>query len=84
MSSFFVNSQLFSSSERKDQYIKTNHHTFAYYSTVLEGKITYTEWQELSPKEREYAIESLDEIRKIKNITFDKELENLKNNKNKG
>lgn len=77
MSSSFVNSQLFSNGLKKESYIKTNMHLFGYYSTVLEGKITYSEWMELSPKERDYAIESQEEIRKIRN-------EALMNNKNKG
>lgn len=43
---------------------------FSYYSSVLEGKITWTEWQSLSPKEKDYAMESLDEIRTIQKETF--------------
>lgn len=70
MSNSFVNSQLFSSGERKESNIKTNIHLFSYYSSVLEGKISWSEWQELSPKQRDYAIESLDEIRKIQAETF--------------
>lgn len=82
MSNSFVNSQLFSSSDRKESYIKTNLHTYAYYSSVLEGKISWTEWQELSPKEREYAIDCMDEIRKIQSESFKKKQEETKRNKN--
>lgn len=80
MSNSFVNSQLFSNGERKESLIKSNIHLFAYYSTILEGKITYSEWLELSPKEREYAIESLDEIREIQKETFANKQKNLKQN----
>jgi hypothetical protein len=47
--------------------IKTNFHSYGYYSTVLEGKISYSEWMKLSPKERELLTESQEEIRKIQN-----------------
>ena len=67
MSNSFVNSQLFSNEYKKESYIKNNIHLFGYYSTVLEGKIIYSEWMNLTPKERDYAVESLEEIRKIKN-----------------
>ena len=70
MSSSFVNSQIFSNGQKKEGYIKNNIHFFGYYSTVLDGKITYSEWLNLSPKERDYAIESQEEIRKIKNETM--------------
>lgn len=43
---------------------------FAYYSSVLEGKITWTEWQNLSPKEKDFAMESLDEIRQMQKDAF--------------
>lgn len=76
MSSSFVNSQLFSNNLKKESYIKTNFHSYGYYSSVLDGKLTYTEWMELSPKERELALESQEEIRKIQN-------EVIKNMKNK-
>lgn len=79
MSSSFVNSQLFSNNIKKESNIKSNFHNFGYYSSVLDGKITYTEWMNLSPKEKDLAIESQEEIRKLKNEV----LKNLKNDKEK-
>ena len=65
MSSSFVNSQLFSNGTTKELKLKNNLHLFGYYSSVLDGKISYTEWKQLSPKEKELIIESQEEIRKI-------------------
>lgn len=65
MSSSFVNSQLFSNGDTKELKIKNNLHLFGYYSSVLDGRMTYTEWKKLSPKEKEMVIESQEEIRKI-------------------
>ena len=70
MSNSFVNSQLFSNNQKKDSIIKLNFHQYGYYATVLDGKISYSEWQKLSPKEKELAIESQEDIRKIQNETF--------------
>ena len=65
MSNSFVNSQLFSNGDTKELKIKNNLHLFGYYSSVLDGRMTYTEWKKLSPKEKEMVIESQEEIRKI-------------------
>lgn len=54
---------------------------YGYYSTFLDGRMTYTEWLDLSPKERDYAIESQEEIRKIKNASIPK-LNGKKGSKN--
>lgn len=67
MSNSFVNSQIFSNNTKKEMIIKTNFHSYGYYSTVLDGKISYSEWMKLSPKERELLTESQEEIRKIQN-----------------
>lgn len=79
MSNSFVSSQLFSNNVRKENYIKNNFHNYGYYSSVLDGKISYTEWMKLSPKEKELALESQEEIRKIQNETIKK----LNDSKNK-
>ena len=65
MSSSFVNSQLFSNNQSKELKVRNNMHLFGYYSSVLDGRMTYTEWKKLSPKEKEMVIESQEEIRKI-------------------
>ena len=65
MSSSFVNSQLFSNNQSKELKVRNNMHLFGYYSSVLDGKMTYTEWNKLTPKEKEMVIESQEEIRKI-------------------
>lgn len=65
MSSSFVNSQLFSNNQSKELKVRNNLHLFGYYSSVLDGRMTYTEWNKLTPKEKEMVIESQEEIRKI-------------------
>lgn len=65
MSNSFVNSQLFSNGESKELKIKNNLHLFGYYSSVLDGRMSYTEWNQLTPKEKEMVVESQEEIRKI-------------------
>lgn len=65
MSSSFVNSQLFSNNQSKELKVRNNMHLFGYYSSVLDGRMTYTEWNKLTPKEKEMVIESQEEIRKI-------------------
>ena len=65
MSSSFVNSQLFSNNQSKELKVRNNVHLFGYYSSVLDGRMTYTEWNKLTPKEKEMVIESQEEIRKI-------------------
>lgn len=72
MSNSFVNSQLFSSKEKKDSHLRANFYTYGYYSSVLEGKMTYTEWKNLSPKEKDLVLESQEEIRKIQNEVWKK------------
>ena len=63
MSSSFVNSQLFSNNQSKELKVRNNMHLFGYYSSVLDGRMTYTEWNKLTPKEKEMVIESQEEIR---------------------
>lgn len=65
MSSSFVNSQLFSNNQSKELKVRNNMHLFGYYTSVLDGRMTYTEWNKLTPKEKEMVIESQEEIRKI-------------------
>ena len=65
MSSSLVNSQLFSNNQSKELKVRNNMHLFGYYSSVLDGRMTYTEWNKLTPKEKEMVIESQEEIRKI-------------------
>ena len=65
MSSSFVNSQLFSNNHSKELKVRNNLHLFGYYTSVLDGRMTYTEWNKLTPKEKEMVIESQEEIRKI-------------------
>lgn len=65
MSSSFVNSQLFSNNQSKELKVRNNLHLFGYYTSVLDGRMTYTEWNKLTPKEKEMVIESQEEIRKI-------------------
>ena len=65
MSSSFVNSQLFSNNQSKELKVRNNMHLFGYYSSVLDGRMTYPEWNKLTPKEKEMVIESQEEIRKI-------------------
>ena len=65
MSNSFVNSQLFSNNQSKELKVRNNLHLFGYYTSVLDGRMTYTEWNKLTPKEKEMVIESQEEIRKI-------------------
>lgn len=72
MSSFFVNSLLFTNGTEKDFTLHEYYFRFHYYSTSLKGSITFTEWKELSPKEIDEVISIQEEINKYKNDAIDR------------
>lgn len=77
MSSFFVNSLLFTSSKDKEFILHEYYFRYHYYSTSLKGSISFTEWKDLSPKEIDEIISIQEEINKYKNDAIDR----LNNNK---
>ena len=72
MSSFFVNSLLFTNTADKDFILHEYYFKYHYYSTSLKGTVSFAEWKDLSPKEIDEIISIQEEINKYKNEAIDK------------
>ena len=72
MSSFFVNSLLFTNTADKDFILHEYYFKYHYYSTSLKGTISFTEWKDLSPREIDEIISIQEEINKYKNEAIEK------------